>query len=99
MMLPIIVTGENAKEKRKKVVQKLEELEIETRPVLTGNFLAQPSIRNFGYGFPSPETFPIASKISDHGFMVGCHHDFSSAQIDYLAQALKNVAEELTRLN
>jgi dTDP-4-amino-4,6-dideoxygalactose transaminase len=67
---------------------------IETRPVLTGNFLAQPSLVNLGNHFPHPSEFVNASKISESAFMVGAHHDFTSEQIDYLAKSLKQIATE-----
>ena len=96
MMMPLIFEGNGAIEKRGIAVEMLEELGIETRPVLTGNFLAQPSIRNLGHDFPEPENFPNASQISKAAFMVGCHHDFTDAQVTYLAESLKKIASQLS---
>jgi dTDP-4-amino-4,6-dideoxygalactose transaminase len=96
MMMPLIFEGIGAIEKRRIAVEMLEDLDIETRPVLTGNFLAQPSIRNIGHDFPAPENFPNASQISKAAFMVGCHHDFTNAQVTYLAESLKKIANQLS---
>ena len=94
MMLPLLIQGENSKAKRSEVISKLEKMGIETRPVLTGNFLAQPSLVNLGNHFPHPSEFVNATKISESAFMVGAHHDFTSEQIDYLAKSLKQIAAE-----
>jgi CDP-6-deoxy-D-xylo-4-hexulose-3-dehydrase len=64
MMMPLIFEGNGAIEKRRIAVEMLEELDIETRPVLTGNFLAQPSIRNIGHDFPEPESPVITTNLS-----------------------------------
>ena len=48
MLLPLRVVGTDAAQKKKMIVKALEELEIETRPVLTGNFLAQPAMKTIG---------------------------------------------------
>lgn len=60
---------------------------IETRPVLTGNFTRQPSVQRFVPGL-NPESFPIADLISEEMFLIGCHHDFSDEQVEYLASVL-----------
>lgn len=94
MLLPLRVVGTDAAQKKKMIVKALEELEIETRPVLTGNFLAQPAMKTIGHNSQEPEDFPVATMITERAFMVGAHHDLTSEQIDFLCDALKRTASE-----
>jgi CDP-6-deoxy-D-xylo-4-hexulose-3-dehydrase len=61
---------------------------IETRPALTGNFVNQPASRFFPDATNTKDFFPIASKIEESVFLVGCSPDFSSSQIGHLVQTL-----------
>ena len=89
MLIPIRVNGENAKAKKKKILESLEARGVETRPVLTGNFLSQPAMNRIDRNHPLASDFPVASEITDTCFLVGAHHDLSSAQIAYLCESLK----------
>ncbi len=93
MLIPIIVKGENATERKKLILKELEKLGIETRPILTGNFLAQPAIQRITRHAVDPLNFVEATKITNHAFMVGAHHDLTEEQIDYLCDALSKVGE------
>jgi CDP-6-deoxy-D-xylo-4-hexulose-3-dehydrase len=75
----------------------LDKYEIESRPVLTGNFLRQP-VMQMMKGMPAPEKFKVAEKISQNYFMVGCHQDLVDSQVDYLCSTLKLIAQELESL-
>lgn len=88
MLIPIQATGMDPMKHKLNVLAKLEELEVETRPVLTGNFLAQPAIQRITRHAVDPNHFTNATKITNEGFMVGAHHDLSDVQIDYLCEAL-----------
>lgn len=65
---------------------------IETRPVLTGNFLRQPVISRLGLS-QLPDDFPIADEIAKSTFLVGSHHSFSETQLRKLATTLSSLAE------
>jgi CDP-6-deoxy-D-xylo-4-hexulose-3-dehydrase len=93
MLIPIQVTGEDAVAKKLKITNGLNAAGIETRPVLTGNFLAQPSIRRLYDHLPPPSAFPAASRITETSFLVGSHHDLTEEQIDYLVATLSNLAQ------
>lgn len=88
MLIPIRVKGENAALKKKKILDFLEMQEIETRPVLTGNFLAQPSMNRIDGNHPPASDFPVATEITETCFLVGAHHDLSDAQIAHLCNSL-----------
>ena len=92
MLLPLRVVGPNAAQIKKKIVEALENLEIETRPVLTGNFLAQPAMKTIGHSGQKPENFPVASMITETAFMVGAHHDLTTEQIQFLCDTLERTA-------
>jgi CDP-6-deoxy-D-xylo-4-hexulose-3-dehydrase len=94
MLVPLQVKGEYAKNLKSKIVEELQELGIETRPVLTGNFLSQPAIKRITKNKVSPDIFRVASEISDTAFLVGCHHDLSTEQIEYLCKSLKEIANK-----
>ena len=70
----------------------LEKLSVETRPVLTGNFVAQPAMQRIGEELPNPKEFVTANLISETTFLVSCHHELTNDQIDYLCESLKSVA-------
>ena len=77
---------------RNDILNKLQSLEIETRPILTGNFLAQPAMNRIDGNHPPASNFPVANEISDYCFMVGAHHDLSDDQIEYLAKSLGEIS-------
>ena len=79
---------------RKKLDYLLESYEIESRPVLTGNFLEQPVMRLFD-NLPASSDFPIANLVSTNYFMVSAHHDLSDAQIEYMGSSLISIANQL----
>jgi CDP-6-deoxy-D-xylo-4-hexulose-3-dehydrase len=89
MLIPIRVNGENAKAKKKKILESLEARGVETRPVLTGNFLSQPAMNRIDGNHAPASDFPVASEITDTCFLVGAHHDLSSEQIVHLCESLK----------
>ena len=90
MLVPILVNGNDANERKSKIILKLNELEVETRPVLTGNFLAQPAIQRITKHNMNPNDFKNASYIEKSAFLVGAHHDLKDDQIEYLCESLKS---------
>ena len=63
MLIPLRVNGQNASVKKRKILELLESQGIETRPVLTGNFLSQPAMNRIDGNHRPASEFPIA-KIS-----------------------------------
>jgi len=89
MLIPIRVTGENAKVRKKKILETLEARGVETRPVLTGNFLSQPAMNRIDGNHRPASDFPVATEITDTCFLVGAHHDLSEKQIKHLCESLQ----------
>ena len=63
--LPLIV---NKKSLLKNIMLKLEKNGIETRPIISGNFLKQPSVKKFG--LIKKIKYKNADYINNHGFFV-----------------------------
>lgn len=93
MLIPIRVNGKNALDRKKEILNALEKLEIETRPVLTGNFLSQPAIQRITRHSVDPSSFRVATEITETAFLIGAHHDLSDAQINFLCDSLKSVSQ------
>jgi CDP-6-deoxy-D-xylo-4-hexulose-3-dehydrase len=94
MLLCIRVNKELNPTERAKIESQLETFGIESRPVLTGNFLNQRAMKRIP-GMPHGSEFPIAEEISRKCFMVGSHHDLAKEQISYLGKSLRTIAESL----
>ena len=92
MLIPIVVTGQDAATVKREIVHRLEGMGIETRPVLTGNFLSQPAIKRITGNTIQADTFKVATEITERAFLVGAHHDLSDEQIDFLCFSLTKVS-------
>ena len=88
MLLPLKVTGKNPELRKVRILEKLEAIGVETRPVLTGNFLSQPAIQRIKRSEVDPNHYKTATEITKTAFLVGAHHDLSNEQVDYLCEAL-----------
>ena len=87
MLLPIrAISSEVAQQ----ALEFLEAAGVETRPILTGNFTAQPSLQRILGTSVNPRNFAQANFVTSTSFMVGCHHHFTDDQVAYLAQSLHN---------
>ena len=92
MLIPIQVKGNNVAERKGQILNRLAELEIETRPVLTGNFLSQPAIQRITRHAVDPKSFKVATDITDSAFLVGAHHDLTEGQINFLCDSLQDAS-------
>ena len=82
-----IILENKLRGKRKELIALLRESDIETRPIVTGNFTLNPVMSHLEYlTLPSLE---IANEIHWNGFFVGNHHYSITSQIDELVCILK----------
>jgi CDP-6-deoxy-D-xylo-4-hexulose-3-dehydrase len=97
MHIPIRIStqGAGAAKLRARLVRFLEDFGIETRPPLTGNFVKQPAMLRYEPE-ATREIFPIADEISSSVFLVGCHHDLTKEQVNYLAAKLRQASFEIS---
>jgi CDP-4-dehydro-6-deoxyglucose reductase, E1 len=91
MLIPIRINKDLQEGEKARFIKSLEEKGIESRPVLTGNFIRQPAIRKL-YPEIHPEMFPVAERVSSNYFMVGCHHELTDVQVEYLCESLNSLA-------
>ena len=93
MMIALCV--EEGSVEKLKVQEFLEQNEIETRPVLTGNFLHQPAMNRLT-NFNCDVSLENTDWVAEHCFLIGAHHDFTEDQIIHLVETLQKTSE-LTR--
>jgi dTDP-4-amino-4,6-dideoxygalactose transaminase len=82
MMFPLVVRDEID---RDKLLLQLETVGIETRHLMP--LLNQPVYRRL-FGDLEPQ-YPIAARLNRQGFTIGCHQGLSTADLDYLVDALE----------
>ena len=90
MMLPILIEH-GFKYSRGEIISILEKAGIETRPVLTGNFLNQPSMKRITSDFSGSADLKVSDILTDSAFLIGNHHEFTRDQIDCILEALQAV--------
>jgi len=86
MLLPIRA---QSRELAQSALTTLHNFGVETRPILTGNFTAQPSLSRILKSDINPRDFVQADYVTETSFMVGCHHHFTDEQVQILAESLK----------
>jgi CDP-6-deoxy-D-xylo-4-hexulose-3-dehydrase len=91
MLVPIRISAPNFRERRNEVLDYLNSSGVETRPVLTGNFLAQPAVQRIFRQSVNPDSYTQASLTAQSSFLVGAHHELSDDQVDHLCRSLKEV--------
>ena len=89
MMLPIRVADNCAIDLKMSLIRFLELHGIETRPVLTGNFLAQPAMKRINLSGYDQNVFSSTNDVAKRTFLIGAHHDFSSEQMNHIAECLR----------
>ncbi len=90
--LPIIVNNK-FKNKKKKFLNFLTKKGIENRPILSGNFLNQPSIELYKLK-TKKDNFINAQKVEDLGFFIGLHTTkLSNKLADYIVENLLSINE------
>ena len=90
--LPIIVNNK-FKNKKKKFLDFLTKKGIENRPILSGNFLNQPSIELYKLK-TKKDNFKNAQNVEDLGFFIGLHTTkLSNKLADYIAENLLSINE------
>lgn len=73
----------------------LEERDIQTRVVFTGNILRQPAMRNVEARV-SERGYPVADAVMRGGILLACHHGLSDAQIEYIHKCFRDFADKVS---
>lgn len=82
LALPLIIK-ETAPFSRLELITFLEENNIQTRPVFTGNILKQPGFKAMPHRL-AQDSFPYTERIMRQAFVVASHQGLSGEQLNYL---------------
>ena len=82
LAMPLIIK-KNAGFTRLDIVKFLEENDIQTRPIFTGNILKQPGYKAIA-NKNGQKLFPNTENVMRGGFVVACHHGLNDEHIEYL---------------
>ncbi|MET3722990.1 DegT/DnrJ/EryC1/StrS family aminotransferase [Sphingomonas trueperi] len=72
----------------------LEQCDIQTRVVFTGNILRQPAMRNVEARV-DPAGYPHADAVMRGGILLACHHGLNDAQIRHIHQSFAALAHRV----
>jgi CDP-6-deoxy-D-xylo-4-hexulose-3-dehydrase len=88
--LPVLIDKKFLK-KKNNYLKFLNNCGVETRPIISGNFLNQPSVKLYNLN-PKNKIFPGAQEIEDRGFFIGLHTEsIDNAKIKKLTDILLSV--------
>ena len=72
----------------------LEERDIQTRVVFTGNILRQPAMQNVE-SRTTAEGYGVSDAVMRGGVLLACHHGLTEEQIDHVHQSFEDFAKSL----
>lgn len=78
----------NAPFTRTEITRYLEEANIQTRPIFTGNILRQPAFRKIKHR-KAVFQFPVSDYVMQNGFLIGAHHGMTDIQFSYLIKTCR----------
>lgn len=88
-----MILTENSLIDRKTLVAKLQENDIECRPIVTGNFVKNKEVLRF-FDYEVAGDLANAEYLDKNGLFVGNHQEPLEKQIDHLANVLRNLVTE-----
>lgn len=68
--------------KRLEITTYLEENNIQTRPIFTGNILKQPGFKNIPHKVDKNCTYEVTNNIMERAFVIGCHHGLERQHLE-----------------
>ena len=85
---PLILKQSNSLKTRNKLQIFLEEKNIQTRPIFSGNITKQPMMKDYKY-ISNEMGYENSDFIMKNGMLVGCHPKLSFSDIDHICKLLK----------
>lgn len=82
-----VTVRENAPFIRRDLQIFLEQRNIQTRTVFTGNILRQPGFKNIAHK-SADGGYPEADKVMRGGMLIACHHGLDQMQIDHMKESV-----------
>ncbi|WP_103730819.1 DegT/DnrJ/EryC1/StrS aminotransferase family protein [Novosphingobium sp. HII-3] len=67
----------------------LEERDVQTRPVFTGNILRQPAMQSV-VSATSRSGYPVSDDVMRGGILLACHHGLEDAQLDFMHECFED---------
>ena len=90
--LPLLI-NKDLRVNKKRFIKYLNLNGIETRPILSGNFLNQPSCKLYGFRF-NKKNFKVSQEIEDRGFFIGLPtSDITSEKLSFLTNKLLRIKD------
>jgi CDP-6-deoxy-D-xylo-4-hexulose-3-dehydrase len=77
---------------RSRLVRRLNERGIETRPILAGNIARQPAYRDIPFRVPGPLT--RTDDLMDHAFFFGVYPGLLEEERDYIASSIEDFIQK-----
>lgn len=87
LAFPVIIKKE-APFERFEIIKYLENKNIQTRPVFTGDITLQPGFQNIKYRKPQ-KSYSNTHNIMKNAFVVGCHQGLNDFQLSYLEEVIE----------
>ena len=85
---PVILNNLNTKKTRNKLQIFLEENNVQTRPIFSGNITKQPMMK--GRKFKTNDNgYENSDFIMKNGMLIGCHPKLTFSDLDYICTLLK----------
>ncbi len=81
--------------KRRELQLYLENKNIQTRTIFTGNITKHPIMNNINYKKGVSE-FPNADRIMKNGILLGCHNSLEEIDLDYMTYHIENFITQLS---
>lgn len=72
----------------------LEEKDIQTRPVFTGNILRQPAMANVCFR-ANTAGYPVTDEVMRGGILLACHHGLSNIHLAYMHECFAEFADRV----
>lgn len=88
LAFPLILKKSNSIKSRNTLQMFLEERNIQTRPIFSGNVTKQPMMKGYEY-ISNKMGYENSDYIMKNGMLVGCHPKLTFSDIDYICELLK----------
>lgn len=79
---------------RLQVVKYLEQNDIQTRPLFSGNLLKHPAFKNINCRL-AVKDYPVADMIMKSSFLIGCHQGLTAEHLDYIEKTFSTFLDRL----
>ena len=90
---PLILRSTISNKTRNELQMYLEERNIQTRPIFSGNITKQPMMQNYKF-IESKNGYKNTDLIMKNGMLIGCHPKLTFSDLDYICELLESFFKE-----